>query len=137
MSDWLLKKTTHFKHVHKHTKKPLTNHLKSQRLMEIDLNCHLNDLIDTNFLTVFFYFYLWLVYDKSLIKVDIVISSISVLSCEQSKLCRVGVANTIFVHLIKKKQWQLSTNCSIYELKHACMHVNQFHQVTTRFTPTF
>lgn len=87
MSDWLLKKTTHFKHVHKHTKKPLTNHLKSQRLMEIDLNCHLNDLIDTNFLTVFFYFYLWLVYDKSLIKVDIVISSISVLSCEQSKLC--------------------------------------------------
>lgn len=103
---------------------------KSQRPREIDLNCHLYDLIDTKSspvfcLSVFFlYFCLWFVYNKSLIKVEIVISFISVLSCEQSKLCRVGVANTIFVHLIKKKQWQLSTNCSIYELKHACISTN-------------
>lgn len=76
------------------------------------------------YLLFFFYFCLWFVYNKSFIKVEIVISFISVLSCEQSKLCRVGVANTIFVHLIKKKQWQLSTNCSIYELKHACMSTN-------------
>lgn len=115
---------------------------KSQRSREIDLNCHLYDLIDTKSPPVFclsgffFYFCLWLVYNKSLIKVDIFISFISVLSCEQSKPCRVGLANTIFVHLIKKKTMAAVDQLQYLWIK-TCMHINQFHQVTTRFTPTF
>lgn len=54
-----LKKVQHiliFKHVHKHTKN--NNNLqityKPQRPREIDLNCHLYDLIDTKFPPGFF-----------------------------------------------------------------------------------
>lgn len=136
------KTTTHFQHVQKHNTK---KNNKSPKILTSSgywpyNNCHPNDLIDTKFPPVFFclfffYFYLWLVYNKSLIKVDIVISFISLLSCKKSKLYRVGVANTIFIHLIKK------TMAAVDQLQYlwikTCMHVNQFHQVTTRFTPTF
>lgn len=136
------KTATHFQHVQKHNTK---KNNKSPKILTSSgywpyNNCHLNDLIDTKFppgffCLFFFYFYLWLVYNKSLIKVDIVISFISLLSCKQSKLYRVGLANTIFIHLIKK------TMAAVDQLQYlwikTCMHVNQFHQVTTRFTPTF
>lgn len=51
-----LKKVQHiliFKHVHKHTKKQQPITYKSQRPREIDLNCHLYDLIDTKSPPVF------------------------------------------------------------------------------------
>lgn len=128
-----LKKVQHiliFQHVHKHTKNNNKSPTNPNVLGKLTLIAISMTLLTQNphpyfvYLFFFFYFCLWFVYNKSLIKVEIVISFISVLSCEQSKLCRVGVANTIFVHLIKKKQWQLSTNCSIYELKHACISTN-------------
>lgn len=139
-----LKKVQHiliFKHVHKHTKNNNKSPTNPNVLGKLTLIAISMTLLTQNphpyfVYLFFFYFCLWFVYNKSLIKVEIVISFISVLSCEQSKLCRVGVANTIFVHLIKKKTMAAVDQLQ-YLLIKTCMRVNQFHQVTTRFTPTF
>lgn len=139
-----LKKVQHiliFQHVHKHTKNNNQSPSNPNVLGKLTLIAISMTLLTQNphpyfVYLVFFYFCLWLVYDKSLIKVEIVISFISVLSCEQSKLCRVGVVNTIFVHLIKKKTMAAVDQLQYLWIK-TCMHINQFHQVTTRFTPTF
>lgn len=141
-----LKKVQHiliFQHVHKHTKNNNQSPTNPSVLGKLTLIAISMTLLTQNphpyfvyMLLFFFYFCLWFVYNKSLIKVEIVISFISVLSCEQSKLCRVGVVNTIFVHLIKKKTMAAVDQLQYLWIK-TCMHINQFHQVTTRFTPTF
>lgn len=136
-----LKKVQHiliFKHVHKHTKnnnKSPTNIINPNVLGKLTLIAISMTLLTQNphpyfVYLVFFYFCLWL--DKS--RNCYFLYQCVIMWTVETLQSRCGEHD---IRPLNKKKTMAAVDQLQYLWIKTCMHVNQFHQVTTRFTPTF